>query len=312
MRVFGSLFASVMFAVAVLMMTACGQSTTETTVTENGKAVPEKKSVSEDESAIETPELTKVAATTTAVQDEEWGTIKGRIIVKGDVPKPEAIDPNGKDADFCGVKEPMIPRDIVVGKDNGLKNAFLFLYMSRRDVQEPKIHPSYEKTAEDKVVVDNVNCMFEPHVAFLRTSQTLVARNSDPKGHNVQNTSRVNPFNPLIAPKGEEEIELEGPERLPTQLTCNIHPWMKAYMIVRDEPYVAISDKDGNFEIKNMPEGEWQFQFWHETCGYMSNLQKDGEPVMEGRPAIVTFNVKNGETIDLGELTISVDDLKSE
>lgn len=205
----------------------------------------------------------------------------------------------------------MIENELVVGKDGGLKNAFLFLYLSRKP-QEPPIHPSYEKSAEDKIELDNVNCMFVPHVVFLRTTQKVLAKNSDPKGHNTQNNSRVNPFNPLIPPKGEVEIGLKGPEKLPTKVTCNIHPWMIAHMIVRDEPYVAITDEKGNFEIKNMPEGEWEFQFWHERCGYMTGLEKDGKAVMEGRPATVTLKVTNGEILDLGKLTIAADSLKGD
>lgn len=298
-----------LFACSILAFSACSQSAPDTVSTSGDTSATADNVQSSQESS--SAEVTKVAATTTVVaqDDEEWGTIKGRIIVDGDLPEPEVIDPMGKDADFCGVDEDMLSREIVVGEDGGLQSAFLFLYSSSRDTQEPEVHPSYEETAEDKVTVDNVNCMFEPHVVFLRTSQTLIAKNSDPKGHNVQNTSRVNPFNPLIAPKQQEEIEMVGPEKLPTKLTCNIHPWMVAYMIVRDDPYVAITDEDGNFEIKNMPEGEWKFQFWHETCGYMTGLEKDGAAVMDGRPATVTFTVKKGETIDLGDLTIAADAL---
>ena len=80
-------------------------------------------------------------------------------------------------------------------------------------------------------------------------------------------------------------------------------------MIVRDEPYVAISNEDGTFEIKNMPEGEWKFQFWHETTGYMSDLMQDGKPVMDGRPATVTITIKNGEVTDMGDLEIAADSL---
>ena len=153
-----------------------------------------------------------LTAVSVNAQDDEWGTITGRIVVKGEVAEPDVIDPGGKDADFCGAGEDMLQNSVVVGEDGGLKNAFLFLYMSRREVQESKIHPSYEESSEEEVVIDNVNCLFEPHVAFVRTSQTLVAKNSDPKGHNVQNTSRENAFNPLIAPKGQVELKVENPE----------------------------------------------------------------------------------------------------
>ena len=293
-----------------LLLPACSTSTEKSTISaankkapnENETVKPEKKK--EEDSA---EEVTKVSATVV----EEWGTIKGRILVVGDVPTPTRVEVT-KDAEVCGAKDPIFDNSLVVSKDGGLQNAFLFLYKSTRDPQEPKIHPSYEESAEATLEVDNVNCIFVPHVLAMRTSQKLLAKNSDPKGHNVQNNSRVNPFNPLIPPKGEIELEMEGAEKLPTKLTCNIHPWMTGYMIVRDDPYVAITDENGNFEIKNMPEGEWKFQFWHERVGYMANLEKDGKPLMEGRPVTFTVAITNGETVDLGELKIAADALKGD
>ena len=42
---------------------------------------------------------------------------------------------------------------------------------------------------------------------------------------------------------------------------------MKAYIIARDDPYVAVTKPDGTFEIKNLPAGEdIEFQVWHEQA----------------------------------------------
>jgi hypothetical protein len=289
-------------ALAALSISACSQNNPVANGPSNDVTKPQNTTAQAGEqSSSETVEVTKVSATAPA--EEEWGTIKGRIVVKGEVAPAPKIDIKA-DADFCGVPDPLHDQSIVVGDDGGLKNAFLFLYMSSRDPQKPKIHPSYEASAKDKVEIDNTKCLFEPRVAFARPTQVIEGKNSDPKGHNVQNNSRVNAFNSIIPPKSSVDFELNAAERLPTKLTCNIHPWMVGYLLVRDEPYVAISAEDGSFEIKNMPEGDWQFQFWHESIGYMADLQSDGKPVMDGRPATVTISVKNGEVVDLGELTI--------
>ena len=249
-------------------------------------------------------------AANTAV--EEWGTITGRIVVDGAVPEPKKLEAT-KDADFCGAEEEMKSRQLIVAKDGGLKNAFLFLYLARRKPQKPDVHPSYEKSATDKHVIDNVNCLFTPHAVGMRTTQILTAKNSDPKGHNVQITSRVNGQNPNLPAKSEIDLKMKGPERLPVKVQCAIHPWMVGYLLVRDDPYFAITDDKGNFEIKNMPEGEWKFQFWHERCGYMSDLvDKDGKKVMSGRPVTMTIKVENGKTVDLGTMKIAADSLKGE
>ena len=43
-----------------------------------------------------------------------------------------------------------------------------------------------------------------------------------------------------------------------------------------DHPYMAASGDDGTFEIKNMPAGKHEFQFWHETAGYLKNVKLKG------------------------------------
>ena len=74
-------------------------------------------------------------------------------------------------------------------------------------------------------------------------------------------------------------------------------------MLVRDEPYVAITDENGKFLIENLPAGEWTFQFWHERPGTLSTLTKDGEKFVD-RAGKVKVTIKAGETIDLGKLVI--------
>ena len=77
---------------------------------------------------------------------------------------------------------------------------------------------------------------------------------------------------------------------------------MSGWILVRELPYFAITDADGNFEIKNLPPGKWTFRLWHERPGYISQLNRDGkdEQVPAGR---VTLTIKPGEN-DLGEIRV--------
>ena len=47
-------------------------------------------------------------------------------------------------------------------------------------------------------------------------------------------------------------------ERLPVQIGCDIHNWMRAYWVVVDHPYAAVTDKDGHYRILELPPGEYQ------------------------------------------------------
>jgi hypothetical protein len=44
---------------------------------------------------------------------------------------------------------------------------------------------------------------------------------------------------------------------------CDVHPWMFSYVTVVDHPYFAVTDKDGNFSIKNVPAGKYTITALH-------------------------------------------------
>jgi hypothetical protein len=48
---------------------------------------------------------------------------------------------------------------------------------------------------------------------------------------------------------------------------CNIHSWMHAYIGVVDNPYFAVSNDDGKFEISNLPPGSYTVGVWQEKLG---------------------------------------------
>jgi hypothetical protein len=54
----------------------------------------------------------------------------------------------------------------------------------------------------------------------------------------------------------------------PVKLTCEIHPWMLAYVFLTDNPYFAVTDVHGEYEIDNVPAGKYRVRIWHELLGY--------------------------------------------
>ena len=47
-------------------------------------------------------------------------------------------------------------------------------------------------------------------------------------------------------------------------LLCNVHAEMSAYVVVFDNPYFAVTAKDGSFKIENVPPGTYKLKTWHE------------------------------------------------
>jgi plastocyanin len=228
---------------------------------------------------------------------EEWGTLKGRFTFGGAVPASSELKAD-KDVEVCG-KHKLLSEEMVVGADKGVANVVVFV----RD-KSVKVHPDLAAAKSEKVVLDNKDCRFEPHVAFVQTGQTLVLKNSDTVGHNSNVATIKNPpSNSLIPAGGESTVTFSNDEAIPAQVTCNIHPWMKSWLVVRPNPYAAVSKADGSFEIKNVPAGgELELQLWHEKAGYIGEISVKGkaEKIAKGRKKI---KVAAGDN-DLGEMVL--------
>ena len=234
-----------------------------------------------------------------------WGHLKGKIIVEGDVPKAKALDlSQNAEGCFTDGKKP-VSEDIIVGKNGEFKDVFVMMYLKG---DKPAVHPSYEEQKNNSIVLDNKNCVFSPHTLFIRTGQKLELKNSDEVGHNCHSKLFNNEFN-VTVPKGDSiEMNMSESERVPGSIVCDIHPWMNAVALVRDEPYVAITDKNGEFEIKNIPAGKWKFQFWHKKMNYMRKLEVPEKKV--GRRGEIEVEIEDGEVLDLGEMKVNASAFK--
>ena len=78
---------------------------------------------------------------------------------------------------------------------------------------------------------------------------------------------------------------------------------MKAYILPRDNPYFAVTNDKGQFEIKDVPAGEnVEFQVWQEVAGGPQiALVIPGVTDAKGR---IVKNLTDGETLDLGEIKV--------
>ncbi|MFM9060007.1 MAG: methylamine utilization protein [Planctomycetaceae bacterium] len=228
-----------------------------------------------------------------AARADEWGSIKGRFVFGGDAPAAAELKAD-KDVEVCG-KHKLVNEELVVGADKGVANVVVFV----RD-KEVKVNPALKST--EPVVLDNKSCRFEPHVVFVQTGQPLVIKNSDSVGHNSNVATTKNPpSNTLIPAEGETKLTFADEEARPAQVTCNVHPWMKAWLVVRPNPYAAVSKADGTFEIKGVPVGEVELQLTHEKGYVADTASKQGKTDKKGR---LKVKVEAGGT-DLGDVVLA-------
>src|SRR5215472_17620450 len=143
---------------------------------------------------------------------------------------------------------------------------------------------------KESVVVDQRKMAFIPHVVVVQQGTTVEFLNSDPVGHNVYwpsiSGNKKLAHNLGTWPKGERK-PFKFTDAGVASLLCNVHPEMSGYVVVSPTPYFAVTDKDGNFEIKNIPAGKYTLKTWSE----------DGKPTTQavdvsGATATVELIVK--------------------
>ena len=231
----------------------------------------------------------------------EWGHVRGRFAYDGEPPvrKPVTIT---ADKDFCG-KHKILDESLVVKPDSkGVANVGIWLYRARGDAKLP-VHASYAESAKAVVNLDADGCRFNPHVCLLRTHQTLLIRNRNPIGDSAKIDTLSNPpLNFTLPVDGEVRQTYLNVERLPARVSCSLHPWESGWLLVKDDPYMAVSDADGKFEIQNLPTGKWTFQVWHEYTGYVTQV-KIGGKLSAWTRGRVEVPIKSGDN-DLGELVL--------
>ena len=193
------------------------------------------------------------------------------VIWKGDLPKPRLLKfPKGfleresEDARVCDkcVQNGTLKdeRLLIDPKTKGIQNVAASIWRSKAKVKaKALLEPS----------LDNKNGAFAPHVQFAKVGSKLKVTNSDPFTHNARITGRggMAQWNALIPAGGEvTSSELKHPGVY--AIHCDVHPWMKAYVIATRHGAVGISDTDGHLLIKGLTPGKKiRVDLWHEELG---------------------------------------------
>jgi hypothetical protein len=199
---------------------------------------------------------------------QNGGAITGVVTYTGDIPTPEKIEIS-KDQEVCGQTE-KTTETLVVGENRGLRN----VVVSITNISRGK---AFEETA---AILDQKDCRYAPHVVLTPLAKPLTILNSDGILHSVRTHSSQNPaFHKAQSKFKKAMVETFGqPEVI--QVSCDVHSWMTGWIIVQDHPYFAVTDEHGQFVLSDVPVGDYQLRFWHETLGlkYQSVVvQRDQE-----------------------------------
>ena len=190
--------------------------------------------------------------------------ISGRVTLEGEAPKEIKI----KFDALCGKLNTtdVFTRHYVVSDSGGLANVFVYL----KDAPQGQTY----SPPEQKPVLDQVKCSYEPYMLGVMTEQKLDIRNSDPLMHNVHALPTVQgnkEFNIGQPVKGMVYTTSFSKPEVLVKLKCDVHPWMFAYIGVMDHPFFAVTDKDGKFKFsKEVPAGKYTLVAKHLKCGELT------------------------------------------
>lgn len=188
------------------------------------------------------------------VDVKNGGNIKGKIKASAKVEDPVlTID---KDVEFCGKSQPA--RMYILSPALEVKNVFVIV----EDVEKGKAAPKTD------ISIDNNKCYFEPVAGIAYKGANYIIKNSDPILHNTNlgillKDKRSTVYN-LALPKKDQVITKSIRRGGLHAVKCDAHSWMRAHLYVSDNPYVALTGADGNFEIKDLLPGKYKITIWHE------------------------------------------------
>ena len=194
------------------------------------------------------------AAAATFAGDAGSGVITGKVSFSGTVPPTRRVK-LAADPKCAAMHKDGLERQPIKVKDGGLADVLVYV--------KSGIGGSYSAPAEP-LLLDQIGCDYSPRMVVVMVGQPLRIRNSDDTLHNIHPRPMVNKeFNVGQPRKGMEVTKtFEKPElMIPT--SCEVHPWMRAYISVLAHPFFSLTKEDGSYEIGALPDGEYDVEAVH-------------------------------------------------
>jgi hypothetical protein len=223
----------------------------------------------------------------------QWVTIKGRVVFPETKPIPKRLPLDvGANNGACLVNGAILDETAIVNpKNRGIKNVVVFLRPldpQTKEFAKGEIHPDDAKRKPAELTITQPCCMFVDRVLAARVGDTIVVNNPAAMVHNFFWASAENEqYNPNIPAKGLWKMPKPlVAESTPIPYKCTVHPWMTGYVRIFNHPYYAVTDEDGNFQIKNAPTGKFRIVYWHETGLRGGKNGRLGEPIAIAGPTM--------------------------
>jgi len=183
----------------------------------------------------------------------EAGALAGKVTLNGLAPRLADL-PVTRDMKVCGNNKPDESLQISSG---GVKNAVVWF----GDV------PVAAGASLPTEKLDQQQCLFVPHVLAVPLGATVDIVNSDKALHNVRaqagEVKLLNYAMPIPGHVVPSKMKKEGIFKV----SCDVHPWMRAWLLVLPTTAFAVTKDDGTYRIEGVPPGKHKVKIWHERLG---------------------------------------------
>jgi plastocyanin len=207
-------------------------------------------------------------------------TIKGVVNFTGKAPEMK-VPAKRKDAEFCKGKE--VKYNAILAEGGKLQDVLVRL-------ENGAVKGKFDAPKEP-AVIDQVDCMYTPRIQGVVAGQEVSIKNSDGTLHNVHTYRGAESWFNQAQPKGAEPIKKELEDTSVIKLTCDVHPWMRGFIVVSDHPFFATTKADGAFTIEKVPAGKYKLEAWHTRYG----LKTAEVTVEDGKTVEATFTYDGTE-----------------
>ena len=183
--------------------------------------------------------------------------IMGKVQYDGKAPRAKKLNMNADP--ICGKAHegPVFNESFKINADNYMENVIVYINLDDYSGSVP----------ESAVELDQIGCAYVPHVTGIMKGQELLIKNSDKTLHNIHSMSeKNNTFNFAMPAKSDPSSKRFDKQEDAFYIKCDVHPWMKSWVVVLDHPYWAVTDGNGIYEINfnGLEAGEYELCFWHE------------------------------------------------
>lgn len=187
------------------------------------------------------------------------GVLVGRV--RGGSPRDTSITPT-HDLSVCRP----FTETVVPSREGGVGNSVVWLVGVASG-------PAIETPRVARLMLDG--CRISPRVVAVAAGGTVMLTSRDAMMSRLQ-FEAMGEGQPSRATVLFTDAGQVVPTSVPTitpglvRVRDDLHPWVRAYLVVTPHPFVAITDADGEFRFDGVPVGRYTLLVWHERLGVKS------------------------------------------